>query len=341
MRAGGKKVKLGMIVICLVACSCEHWILPSDPPNSPREIFDQLWEDIHNRYAFFDHKQIDWIGIREVYSTQIRPDMDDKKLFELMGNMLFELKDGHVNLESHLGRSKNWRWFDHYPVDYNDSNIFFNYLKKDYRRSGPLLHQVLDSVLYINYRSFAREITDDNLNAILERASGLRGVIVDIRNNSGGNLMNALKLASCFTATEVTYAHQRMKNGPGKDNFTAWRPMVVKPGRKQLFTGKVVVLTNRRAYSASTFFAQMMHVLPNAVLLGDKTGGGGGTPAYGELPNGWIYRFSATQTIDLDGNQLEDGVSADINVRLNRSDEIKGKDTLIEAALMYLSSTAK
>ncbi|HDR51434.1 MAG TPA: hypothetical protein ENN90_07415 [Mariniphaga anaerophila] len=26
--------------------------------------------------------------------------------------------------------------------------------------------------------------------------------------------------------------------------------------------------------------------------------GGGGIPAYGELPNGWIFRFSATQTVN-------------------------------------------
>lgn len=340
MIALGKKAKLGMIVLCLVTCSCEHWILPPDPPNHPREIFDQLWEEIYYRYAFFDHKEIDWMEIREVYSAQIVPDLDDKKLFEIMGNMLFELKDGHVNLESSFGRSKNWKWFDNHPVDYNESNIFFNYLKKDYQRSGPLLHQVLDSVLYVNYRSFTRDITDDNLNAVLNRAAGLKGVIVDIRNNSGGNLSNANKLASCFTGKEVTYAHQRIKNGPGADEFTSWSPMIIRPRKKNFFNGKVVVLTNRRAYSAGTFFAQMMRVLPNVILIGNKTGGGGGTPAYGELPNGWIYRFSATQTIDLDGIQLEDGVPVNIKVRLNRSDELKGKDTLIDEALLYLSTAS-
>lgn len=336
-----KRIELGIIALCLLTSSCESWILPPDPSDHPQEIFDQLWGDIQFRYAFFGHKNIDWFEIRKEYSPQITSDLTDEKLFEIMGKMLFELKDGHVSLESKFGRSKNWDWFGKNPMDYNESNIFFSYFKADYRVTGPLLHQVIDSVLYINYRSFTKEITDSNLEAIMNRAAGLKGVIVDIRNNSGGNLKNAYKLASFFTGMEVTYAHQRIKNGPGIDEFTAWRPMVVKPFKKDFFDGNVVVLTNRRAYSASTFFAQMMKVLPNAVLMGDKTGGGGGTPAFGELPNGWIYRFSATQTIDLDGNQLEDGVPVNIRVRLNRSDEIKGKDTLIDEALLYLSNAFK
>lgn len=337
----GKKVRVGMIAVCLVFYACDDWILPTDPPNHPDEIFDHLWEDIRSRYVFFNHKKIDWLKIRERYSSRVTPDLEDKKLFELLGDMLFELKDGHVNLQSNFGRSKNWEWFNNYPTDYNELNVLYNYLKKDYWVSGPLMHQVIDSVLYINYRSFGDDISDANLDDIMHRAACLKGVIIDIRNNSGGNLKNAYKLASCFTEIEVIYAHQRMKNGPGTDEFTSWRPMMVKPRKRNFFDGNVVLLTNRRAYSASTFFAQMMRVLPNIVIMGEITGGGGGTPAYGELPNGWIYRFSATQTIDLLGNQLEDGVPVDIKVRLTRNDEIKGKDTLIDEALLYLSTASK
>jgi len=36
----------------------------------------------------------------------------------------------------------------------------------------------------------------------------------------------------------------------------------------------------------------MMRVNPNITLIGDRTGGGGGTPAFLELPTGWMYRFS-------------------------------------------------
>src|SRR5690606_13737488 len=102
------------------------------------------------------------------------------------------------------------------------------------------------------------------------------------------------------------------------------------------FGGKVIVLSNRACYSAASFFAQMMKTLPNVQLLGDDTGGGGGAPSSGELPNGWQYRLSVTQTVNLNGEHLEKGVPVDIAVHLDPHDVRRNKDTLIETALKLL-----
>jgi len=65
-------------------------------------------------------------------------------------------------------------------------------------------------------------------------------------------------------------------------------------------------------------------------------GGGGGTPVYGELPNGWTYRFSATQAVALDGRQLEAGVVPDSLVPLDRVAVVPGVDNIVEAAVAWL-----
>jgi C-terminal processing protease CtpA/Prc len=80
----------------------------------------------------------------------------------------------------------------------------------------------------------------------------------------------------------------------------------------------------------------MMRTIPHATLIGDDTGGGGGIPVYGELPNGWTYRFSATQTITPGGEHIEITVPVDIRVDLDSADEANGVDTIIEAALATL-----
>ncbi|MCA1760881.1 MAG: peptidase S41, partial [Bacteroidales bacterium] len=90
------------------------------------------------------------------------------------------------------------------------------------------------------------------------------------------------------------------------------------------------------SYSSSNRFAQMMKSLPSAILMGDDTGGGGGIPAYGELPNGWIFRFSATQTVNPQGEHIENGVPVDVKVALNAEDEANGIDTILEAALDFI-----
>src|SRR5690606_39412067 len=72
--------------------------------------------------------------------------------------------------------------------------------------------------------------------------------------------------------------------------------------------------------------------------LGDQTGGGGGAPSSGELPNGWQYRLSVTQTIDLNGEQIEPGVGVDVPVQMREPDLRRNRDTLIETALRMLRS---
>ncbi|WP_162141581.1 S41 family peptidase [Lunatimonas lonarensis] len=315
--------------------------LQEDPDTSPEVVFDHLWTDLRDRYAFFDHKGIDWEELYGTFRPKISPEMGGEDLFDVLGEMLYELRDGHVNLTSGFNRSRNWDWYQQFPSNYNENVVVLSYLGKDHHRNGPLYQQFLGDVLFITYRSFAQDITEADLDGVMVRAANARGIILDIRSNGGGNLGNAYRLAACFTDSRIKFAEQRWKNGPGAQDFTPWSPMEVTPRKGPKYSGNVLVLTNRRSYSASTFFAQMMRSLPNVHLIGDQTGGGGGTPAFGELPNGWIYRFSATQTIDLEGKQLEDGVSVDREVRLRRTDENMGKDTIIEEALRILRETTQ
>ncbi|MDN3690607.1 S41 family peptidase [Cyclobacterium jeungdonense] len=316
--------------------SCEQWVLPTDPSPGAMEVFDSLWEDVNDRYSFFSHKDIDWDRVRETYRAKVTENMGQLDLYELLADMLFELRDGHVNLSTGFNRSRNWEWYQEFPVNYDENLIQQEYLGRDYWISGPLLHQMVDEVLYVNYRSFGQRISEANLQVVVERARRSRGVIIDVRNNGGGNLSNAELLASAFAEEELEYARQRIKSGPGREEFGPWEPMVVSPWDEGTFTGLVIVLTNRRSYSATSFFAQMMKTLPNVLLLGDQTGGGGGTPVFGELPNGWTYRFSATQTVDLEGRQLEDGVLTDVRLDLDPAAVQRGEDNLIEAAISLL-----
>ena len=313
--------------------SCEKAILGSDPTDSPDQLFEYLWNDIHNRYSYFELKNINWEEVKEKYQPLIYPGMSEQALFEVLADMLFELEDGHVNLTSPFNRSRNWEWFQDFPLNYNQGIIDREYLEMDFWITGPLRHQMIDSVLYVNYRSFSDPITDRTLMELVKRAQGTLGVIIDLRSNGGGNLSNALKLASAFTDQSYKYGSVRIKTGPCADCFSSWTDLRVEASSELNYDGPVVVLTNRASYSTTTYFAEMMRQNSNALLMGSPTGGGGGTPAFGELPNGWSYRFSSTQAINIDGEHLEPGVPVDIAVDLDRTDEDNGVDTILEAAL--------
>lgn len=133
------------------------------------------------------------------------------------------------------------------------------------------------------------------------------------------------------------YAQSRTKTGPGSEDFSSWENMSISPREGATYSGEIVLLCNRTSYSASTFFAQMMKAHPKAIIMGDDTGGGGGVPAYGELPNGWLYRFSSSQTINPKGEDIEGGVEVDQKVDLDPGDESNGVDTILEVALDHFN----
>ena len=60
--------------------------------NTPQGNFEALWKIIDEQYCFLDYKQIDWDAIHDKYQPLITPGMSYDGLFEILGNMLAELK---------------------------------------------------------------------------------------------------------------------------------------------------------------------------------------------------------------------------------------------------------
>ena len=87
-----------MLLCCLpIQTGC---IGEDDFADDPVGNFEQLWKIIDERYCFLDSKGIDWDAVHEKYSKLIVPGMSNDDLFDKLSEMLYILKDGHVNLSS-------------------------------------------------------------------------------------------------------------------------------------------------------------------------------------------------------------------------------------------------
>ena len=159
-----------------------------------------------------------------------------------------------------------------------------------------------------------------------------KGIIIDVRNNGGGDPKNAETVAARFARKKTLYGYWKWKNGPKHNDFTEPQPFYISP-EGHLFSKKVIVLTNRSSYSATNDFVLMMKSLENITVIGDSTGGGEGAPFYRELQNGWYYRFSRTQTLDANMNHVESGIAPHIKIDMDTTDEANGIDTILEYAL--------
>ena len=304
--------------------------------DTPQGNFEALWQMMDERYCFFEYKNqeygLDWDEVRERYARLITPDMPTKGLFEVLGNMLAELRDGHVNLYANYDVARYWKWFEDYPANFSDS-IQRNYLGTDYKIAGGLKYTILDdNIAYVYYESFSSGIGDGNLSDMFNELAFCNALILDVRDNGGGMLTNATKLASRFTNEEVTTGYMCHKTGTGRNDFSAPEAVKVSPSDGIRWQKPVALLTNRRSYSATNDFVNSMRQFPLVTVIGDRTGGGSGMPFSSELPCGWSVRFSACPMYGPDMEQLEFGIDPDIRVDMTPEDMARGIDTIIERA---------
>lgn len=337
-----KPLSLLIALPLLLLTACEQLFLQPDPGTDPHSIFEQAWTFADQEYSFFAYKNIDWDEVRTRYESRIEETMSDEALFEVLGDMLFELRDGHVNLTSSFDRSRNWNFYLNSPPNYNPVLLERSYYQAKEQYFGPFVIYDFGEVGYVNYRSFSQDISGGALDDLLEKFAGRKGLIIDIRDNGGGSLSNAETFVKRFASEERTIGRQRFKDGPGHEDFTDWEDITVAPAKddndslRPHFYGPVMLLTNRLSYSASTFFTQYMRELPNVTVVGDTTGGGGGAPANTELSNGWKLRVSATQLEAPDGFNVEDGIPPDVQVDMDPTDEANGLDSILEEALRLI-----
>ncbi len=331
----GKTAKALALAFCtlvlLNACIDED-----EYDNTPQGNFEALWRIIDEHYCFFDYKKstigLDWNEVHAKYAPRVDNDMSWLQLFEVLSDMLAELRDGHVNIYTSFDTAREWSWHENYPSNVSDT-LIRRYLGTQYKMSNGFRYRVLDdNVGYVRYASFENEIGAGNLDDMLTSLIECRGLIIDIRNNGGGLITSAEELAARFTNKEVHVGYIQHKTGKGHSDFSEKKKQILKPANSVRWQKPVVVLTNRGVFSAANEFVKYMKCCPNATIVGDKTGGGAGLPFSSQLPYGWSIRFSACPMYDSNGQCTEFGIDPDIQVGLTERDFAKGKDTIIETA---------
>ena len=317
-----------LLVICVIlifwGCNKEETVTKYN--NDPYENFDALWEILDERYCYFSYKNIDWIGVYNDISPRVNNAKDVFQLFDLMAEMIDTLDDGHVNLYAPFDVSSCSGWFDSYPADFN-SDFLYKHFDADLRSAGGFTYTTLENgeIGYIRYSSFSNGFTAANLayiDAYFHQLNKVKGIIIDVRNNGGGSLGYSERLASCFFKEKTTTGYMRHKTGKCHDCFSDLTPIVTDPADAPIDWSdkRVIVLSNRRCYSATNDFIVRMKQAPNVVVVGGITGGGGGMPLSQELPNGWMVRFSAVPMFDAEMKHTEFGVIPDIEVHISSDD---------------------
>jgi C-terminal processing protease CtpA/Prc len=312
---------------------------PSIQPNTFKGNFEALWQIIDTKYCYLDYKHINWDSIHTVYATKVDTVKKELTFFNLMGSMLAELKDGHVNLYSSFNVSRYWKWYTDFPTNFNSDLIYKpQYLGTNYLIASGFRYSLIDNgrVGYVYYKSFSDAFSNSNVSYIMNYFSSCKGLIIDVRNNGGGSLDYSKQLASYFFKVETITGYMRHKTGKGHSDFSAPVEIKTSADKNIQWQRPVIILTNRMAYSATNDFVCRMKQSPMGLIVGDKTGGGGGLPLSSELPNGWLIRFSSSPMYDSQMQSTEFGIDPDYPVALSATDLANGIDTIIEKAITLI-----
>lgn len=322
-----------IITLPLITAGC---VDEEEYDSNPQGTFEALWKIIDERYCFFDYKKkeygLDWDKVYNKYKVRVSNNMNNEQLFEVLSEMLGELRDGHVNLSTSHDFARYWKWHENYPSNFSDT-LQRRYLGTDYRIAAGLRYKILDdNIGYVYYESFSDGIGEGNIDEVIYHFMLCRGLIIDIRNNGGGMLTNAEKLAARFVQEPTLVGYMQHKTGTGHNDFSDMEEQWLDPSSNLRWHKPVCVLANRSVYSAANEFVKYMKQLPGVTIVGDRTGGGAGLPFSNMLPNGWAVRFSACPMYDAQKQSTEFGIEPDHNVGITDSDFARGSDTIIEYA---------
>jgi hypothetical protein len=146
---------LSTLFILSFLSSC---VTNDEQPDTVQGNVEALWQILDEHYCFFEQKGIDWKGVRQRYLKQINGNMTERQQFEVMANMLSELKDGHVNLFTSFNIGRYWSWRENYPQNYSDS-LERKYLKTNYLIASGMDYTILDdNIGYLRCESFQNGI---------------------------------------------------------------------------------------------------------------------------------------------------------------------------------------
>jgi hypothetical protein len=315
---------------------------PAQEHVNPVDVFEQTWQTFNTNYPYFDHSSIDWEAIHRVYRPKVTAESTDEELFRVLCNMLGLLNDGHVNLKN--GKTGFNAGIIHELTmdDYSRQLVYTKYLKGKFeaRQDSNFVYGWLnEDIAYLSIKRWKQKhLVGAIVDSILFELTAAKGLIIDVRDNTGGNAFAAQEVANRFADRKRLFMKSYPKLGPGHDSFFPPLYAYVAPAGPVQFTGSVVILQHRFSESATELFIMAMHVLPNISTVGEITSGCFGAYYTENLLNGWNIGMPwFYETDQNDHCWVGTGIPPDLRLINSKEDIASGRDRVIEFAIELIS----
>lgn len=188
--------------------------------------------------------------------------------------------------------------------------------------------KITDEIGYIRISSFIGINTTKEFIIALNRLKETKGLILDLRGNSGGLFQNAIVISNLF-----------MKQGTIVN-------VIARQGKKNIYTAKndgciydnpLVILIDGNSASASEILSSALHDNSRATLIGTKTYGKGLVQKVFSMPNKSGMNLTIAKYLTPKGQDInKKGIEPDYIVNFSHRDLLENTDSQLAYAQRFL-----
>ncbi|MDB5089456.1 MAG: hypothetical protein JWR09_3450 [Mucilaginibacter sp.] len=351
-------------------------------PKTFSEIFNVFWNNMNTNYVYWDIDTTNWNNVYNVYKPafaklDINNPNDVQQSVIYFRQMTAGIIDSHYNISFTASSIANKVVFPaldrkllnptfHSPflytsidtINYIDENyISGNFISTSNKESIYALSGTIhNNILYFYCNGFAlqeayqsrsansvQSVLKYFFNTLANLSPRIKGIIIDVRNNSGGNIEDLNFFLGRLIVKPLQFGYTRYKSGNGKLQYTPWINASVLPqtGAKAINI-PIIALADNYSISLAEAITMAIHAMPNGTFVGETTWG-----ATGPITNNSIYNdgqftvgdflsvyTSSAEFKYIDGKSYEGkGFPPDINVPYNFNLLYNGIDVQLEKAI--------
>jgi carboxyl-terminal processing protease len=186
--------------------------------------------------------------------------------------------------------------------------------------------QIGKDILYIRISSFDKKVVEDVTKAIKKRKASTKGIILDLRNNPGGLLDQAVGTVDLFVDDGIIVSQKGRRKVETKE-YSAHRANTITEV-------PLVVLVNGGSASASEIVSGALQDHKRAVLVGEKTFGKGSVQVVLPITKTEAIKLTIARYYLPSGRTIQAvGVTPDIEVLPGELKTFKNEFSIKEADL--------
>lgn len=324
------KLQFLILLLVLSACSKQN-VFQYDK----LEAYDDLVQSVARYTASIETRHINWDSLANNHRQSITNELSEAAYFELVSQLLLTLRDPHVWL---LAPHREMYTIEHLNYTKNVDRA----LLKKYYLSSMVHHStsissatIQDSIAYLSCLDFKGDIEQTNriYQEVFQQLASKKGLIIDLRENDGGNVYNAQNLLNKMIGKRQLWHTTQNRTPQGFDTPYKW---YIEPDTSFLYNGKIAVLIGRYTISAGERFAIGAKLSENIVLIGDTTANTQGAVMGREMLNGWQYTLTFEKVLDANGINY-DGIGIAPTIYLSSDSAVIGQqDKVLEHAMDWI-----